>query len=207
MGASKTQSLDVSCEIAFPPRDLEGERINENPSPLPPPPQCCGDAQSHWRRSSQGGRASDANRSWSTLSRGGGGGKRFSFIFSLDGCGDRLKCGVWRFAGAFVVPEGFSCLRCSRPWPARLSLLHTLRSSLAMPAQLTPKEKRSVDAIVRVQRRSVADAWKTVKCSAAGILVRSAVRHGVTPLRNLSDAYQTRIRHLSDTYQTPIRHL
>ena len=36
MGASKTQSLDVLCEIAFPPRDLEGEKINENPSPLPP---------------------------------------------------------------------------------------------------------------------------------------------------------------------------
>ena len=135
--------------------------------------------------------------------RGGEGGKRFSFIFSLDGCGDRLKCGVWRFAGAFVVPEGFSCLRCSRPWPARVSLLHTLRSSLAMPAQLTPKERRSVDAIARVQKRSVADALKTIQCSA----VRSAVRHGVTPLRNLSDAYQTPIRRLSDTYQTPIRHL
>ena len=138
---------------------------------------------------------------------GGRGGKRFSFIFSLDGCGDRLKCGVWRFAGAFVVPEGFSCLRCSRPWPARVSLLHTLRSSLAMPAQLTPKERRSVDAIVRVQRRSVADALKTIRRSAAGILVRSAVRHGVTPLRNLSDVYQTPIRRLSHAYQTPIRHL
>ena len=69
----RRSNLSMSCARSlFHPETSRGKNKRESLPPSPPP-QCCGDAQSHWRRSSQGGRASDANRSWSTLSRGGGG--------------------------------------------------------------------------------------------------------------------------------------
>ena len=47
------------------------------------------------------------------------------------------------------MPTGSRSLRLRRPSAARVSLFYTLRLTLAMPVQLTPKERLSVDAVVR----------------------------------------------------------
>ena len=47
------------------------------------------------------------------------------------------------------MPTGSRSLRLRRPSAARVSLFYTLRLTLAMPVHLTPKERLSVDAVVR----------------------------------------------------------